>query len=289
MIMGQSISVKKTATRSNFKANTLFLHAVLWFGVFISLFPFYWLIVMASNTTSNIFKFPPNLTLGPRLLTNVVYILQNINFFSAFLNTVFVACMGSLLILFFCSLAGFSFAMFEFPAKNTLFVLLLVTMMLPHQLALVPSFVIMAHLGWVNSFKALIIPGMANAFGIFWMRQYAESSIPYELIDAGRIDGCNHLRLYWHVALPILRPALAFLGIYSFINAWNDYLWPLIILNDPSKYTLQVALSQLNNVYATDYSMTMAGTLMSTLPLILIFILGCRQFIGNIVIGAVKE
>jgi cellobiose transport system permease protein len=287
-MIGQRVYSKRTVGTS-VKVSTLFLHAVLWVGVVISLFPFYWLIVMASNTTSSIFKFPPTLTLGSRLATNVVYILSNIDFFGAFLNTVFVAGMASLLILFFCSLAGFSFAMFEFPARNTLFVLLLVTMMLPHQLALVPAFVIMAHLGWVNSFKALIVPGMANAFGIFWMRQYAQSSIPGELIDAGRIDGCNHLHLYWHVALPILRPALAFLGIYSFINAWNDYLWPLIILNDPTKYTLQVALSQLNNVYATDYSMTMAGTLMSTLPLILIFIFGCRQFIGNIVIGAVKE
>jgi cellobiose transport system permease protein len=288
MMIGQSISIGRK-NRFNVKASNIFLHVVLLAGVIISLFPFYWLIVMASNTSSDIFRFPPPLILGPHLFAHIAYILSNINFFGALLNTIFVACAASLLLLFFCSLAGFSFAMFEFPAKNTLFVLLLITMMLPHQLALVPSFVIMAHLGWVNSFKALIIPGMANAFGIFWMRQYAQSSIPNELVDAGRIDGCNHLRLYWHVALPILKPALAFLGIYSFINVWNDYLWPLIILNDPSKYTLQVALSQLHNTYATDYSIYMAGTFMSTLPLILIFILACRQFISNITLGALKE
>ena len=284
----QSISVRRV-NRANFQAGKLFLHAVLFVGVVISLFPFYWLVVMATHTTSDIFRFPPTLTIGPYLPTNISHVLSSVDFFAAFLNTVFVAGTATVLILFFCSLAGFSFAIFEFPAKNTLFVLLLVTMALPHQLSLVPLFVIMAHLGWVNSFKALIIPGMANAFGILWMRQYAQSSIPTELIDAGRIDGCNHLRLYWHVALPILRPALAFLGIYSFINIWNDYLWPLIILNDPGKYTLQVALAQLNGVYSVDYSMVMAGTLMSTLPLILIFILGCRQFIANIAVGAVKE
>lgn len=284
----QNISVRRT-NGANFKAGKLFLHVVLTVGVVVSLFPFYWLIVMATHTTSDIFRFPPTLTIGSYLPTNIAHVLSSVDFFEAFLNTVFVAGTATVLVLFFCSLAGFSFAIFEFPAKNVLFILLLVTMALPHQLSLVPLFVIMAHLDWVNSFKALIIPGMANAFGIFWMRQYAQLSIPTELIDAGRIDGCNHLRLYWHVALPILRPALAFLSIYSFINIWNDYLWPLIILNDPGKYTLQVALAQLNGVYSVDYSMVMAGTLMSTLPLILIFIAGCRQFIANIAVGAVKE
>ena len=166
----QSVSIRRK-TAPTFKASKLFLHIVLLVGVFVSLFPFYWLVVMATNTTSDIFKLPPTFLLGSHLSTNVSHVLSNIDFFGAFLNTVFVAATATSLVLFFCSLAGFSFAMFEFPAKNLLFVLLLVTMMLPHQLSLVPSFVIMAHLGWVSSFKALIIPGMANAFGIFWLRQ----------------------------------------------------------------------------------------------------------------------
>lgn len=244
---------------------------------------------MATNTSSDIFSYPPKLTFGGHLLENISMVLKDINFFGAFANTLFIAITETLLVVFFCSLAGFTFAKFIFRGKNLLFILLLGTMMIPSQLSAVPSFVLMAKLGWVSSFKALIIPGMVTAFGIFWMRQYSEASVPSELVDAGRIDGCGHLRLYWHVALPILRPALAFLGISTFIHAWNDYMWPLIILNDPSKYTLQVALAQLNSIYSTNYGMVMAGTLMATIPLIAIFLFGSRHFIANIAAGALKE
>ncbi len=121
------------------------------------------------------------------------------------------------------------------------------------------------------------------------MRQYAHSSIHDDLLSAGRIDGCNYFQLFWHVGLPILRPALAFLGIFTFIGAWNDYLWPLIILNNPDKYTLQITLSQLNGIYNTDYAMVMAGTLMATLPLVVMFLLVSRQFISDIAAGAIKD
>lgn len=277
---------RSTAKR---RARQFCLHVALLGGAGVSLFPFYWLLVMATSSSADIFSFPPRLVFGPDLFINVEHVLGSIDFLGAFLNTLFICTTSTALILFFCSLAGFSFALFRFPGRNLLFVVLLLTMMIPHQLSVVPLFVMMAHVGWVNSFKALIIPNMASAFGIFWMRQYAQSALPGELIDAGRIDGCNHLRLYWHVALPVLRPALAFLGIFSFIGYWNDYLWPLVVLNDERKYTLQVALSQLNGVYSTDYGMVMAGTLMAMLPLLLIFFIGCRQFIANLTVGALKE
>jgi cellobiose transport system permease protein len=265
------------------------LHLILFLGTAISFFPFYWLVVMSTNSSSDIFNYPPKLTFGSHLIENVTNVLHNIDFFEAFANTFFVASTETTLVLFFCSLAGFTFAKFSFRGKNVLFALLLGTMMIPSQLSAVPSFVLMAKLGWVSSFKALIIPGMVTAFGVFWLRQYTASSVPDELVDAGRIDGCGHLRLYWHIALPILRPALAFLGIFTFVHAWNDYMWPLIILNDPAKYTLQVALSQLNSIYSMDYGMVMAGTLMATIPLLLIFLLGSRHFIANITAGALKE
>lgn len=270
-------------------AKQTLVHMILLLGAVVSLFPFYWLLVMSTNASSDIFNYPPKLTFGGYLVKNMTNVLHNIDFFRAFSNTLFVATVETILVLFFCSLAGFTFAKFAFRGKNVLFVLLLGTMMIPSQLSAVPSFVLMARLGWVSSFKALIIPGIVTAFGVFWMRQYANASVPSELVDAGRIDGCGHLRLYWHIALPILRPALAFLGIFTFIHAWNDYMWPLIILNDPAKYTLQVALSQLNSIYSTDYGMVMAGTLMATLPLLLIFFLGSRHFIANITAGALKE
>jgi cellobiose transport system permease protein len=265
------------------------LHAALLIGVAVSVFPFYWLTVMATSTTGDIYRFPPKLTFGAELMNNIRNVLSHIDFFSSFFNTLFVSLSSSLLVLFFCSIAGFSFAKYEFPGKKILFTLLLLTMMIPHQLSLIPSFMIMQKLGWVGTFKALIVPGMASAFGIFWIRQYASGAVHDELLSAGRIDGCGPFRLYWNVALPILKPALAFLGIFSFIGSWNDYLWPLVILTNPAKYTLQVTLSQLNGIYNTDYAMVMAGTLMATLPLIVMFLLVSRQFISDIAAGAIKD
>lgn len=266
-----------------------FIHLSLLIGIILSLFPFYWLVIMSTNKSSDIYRFPPKLIFGDQLMTNINNVLSNIDFFGSFVNTVFVSVASTVLVLFFCSLAGFSFAKYNFPGKKILFILLLATMMIPAQLSLVPSFIIMQKLGWVGTFKALIVPGMVNAFGIFWMRQYAQGAIPDDLLNAGRIDGCNHFRLFWNVAIPILRPALAFLGIFTFIGSWNDYLWPLIILNNPNKYTLQITLSQLNGIYTTDYAMVMAGTLMATLPLIFMFLLVSRQFISDIAAGAVKD
>ncbi|TSB45115.1 carbohydrate ABC transporter permease [Alkalicoccobacillus porphyridii] len=265
------------------------VHFVLLLGVAVSIFPFYWLIVMATTTTSEILRFPPRLTFGGELWTNISNVLANINFFQAVGNTLFVSVVTSVGVLFFCSLAGFTFAKFEFPGKNLLFIALLLTMMIPAQMSFVPSFLLIAQFGWVDSYKALIIPSLASAFGIFWIRQFCQESVPDELLDAGRLDGCSMFRLYWNVALPTLRPALTFLGIFTFINVWNDYLWPLVTINSPEKYTLQVMLAQLNGVYDTDYAMIMAGTLMATLPLIILFIIFSRQFMAGVAEGAVKE
>jgi len=269
--------------------NKSILHLLLLIGVFISIFPFYWLAVMSTNKTSDILRFPPKLTFGSELMTNVNNVLTNVDFYQSFLNTIFVSTVSAVGVLFFCSLAGFTFAKFQFPGRDWLFAGLLITMMIPSQLSFVPSFIIISKIGWVGTYKALIVPGLANAFGIFWVRQYAQDAIHDNLLDAGRLDGCNNFRLYWNIGLPILRPALAFLGIFSFIGVWNDYLWPLVVLNDPVKYTLQVTLSQLNGIYATDYGMVMAGTLMATLPLIILFIFISRQFISGIAAGAVKD
>ncbi len=263
-------------------------HVVLLLGVVVSLFPFYWLFVMATGTESDIYAYPPRLVPGSHFLDNLQTVRDAVNLPLAFLNTAIVAVLTTALTLFFASLAGFTFARFRFPGRNILFVLLLLTMALPSQLGTIPSFVIMSQLQWVGTLQALIVPGVAGAFGIFWMRQFALGAIPQDLVDAGRVDGCNYWQLYTNVALPLLRPALAFLGIFTFITAWNDYFWPLIVLVNPDVMTLQVALAQLQGVYQTDYAAVMAGTLVSTIPLIVIFILGARHFIGNIAAGALK-
>jgi cellobiose transport system permease protein len=272
-----------------FSWSTIMLHLVLLLGLVVSIFPFYWLVVMATRTSAEIFAYPPKLWFGSHLMDNVNRVLDSIDFWGSFVNTVIVASATALLTMFLASLAGFTFAKFRFPGRNMLFALILATMMVPSQLGTVPSFVIMAHLGWVGTLQALIVPGIAGAFGIFWMRQYAQGAIPQDLVDAGRLDGCNHFQLYLNVGVPLLRPALAFLGIFTFITSWNDYLWPLVVLINPDQLTLQVALAQLQGIYQTDYAMIMAGTLMATIPLIIIFIFGSRHFIGNIAAGALKH
>ena len=159
--------------------------------------------------------------------------------------------------------------------------------MVPAQLAIIPQFVIMAKLGWIGSMTALIVPAAANAFGIFWMRQYMKSAIHDELLDASRIDGANFLRQYWHVALPVVRPGLAFLGIFTFMGQWNDYAWPLIALTNPDNVTLQVALSQLNGTHGTtDYGMVMTGALLALVPLLIVFAIGAKQIIGDLAQGS---
>jgi cellobiose transport system permease protein len=273
--------------RTKWKPALLYLGLIA--GFVISIFPFYWLTVMATRTTPEIYSYPPKLWFGGHLFDNISRVMASIDFLGAFLNTLFVASACTVLVLFFDSLAGVTFAKYNFPGKKWLFVVLLATMMAPTQLSLVPSFVIMAKFGWVGSLKALIIPGMVNAFGIFWIKQYAEDSIPSELLDAGRIDGCGFFRIYWSLTLPILRPALSFLGAFTFIGVWNDYLWPLIIITDESKYTLQVALSSLNGIYTTDYSMVVAGALLAVLPLIVLFLFISKQFISDLAAGAVKS
>ncbi|MDN0198531.1 carbohydrate ABC transporter permease [Streptomyces sp. S.PNR 29] len=265
------------------------LHGSLIVGVVLSAFPFYWAVIMSTHTTTEIFSYPPKLLPGTHFLENVRSLFDNIDFFGSMFNSLLVAGSVTFLVLFFDSLAAFVFAKFEFPGRKVLFALLMVIFMVPTQLQVIPQFVIMAKIGWIGSMTALIVPAAANAFGIFWMRQYMRSAIHDELLDAARLDGANFLRQYWHVALPVVRPGLAFLGIFTFMGQWNDYAWPLIALTNPDNVTLQVALSQLNGVHGTtDYGMVMTGALLALLPLLIVFAIGARQIIGDLAKGAVR-
>ncbi len=257
-------------------------------GAVISLFPLYWLFVMASNTTSDIYKSPPTFVPGSHLWENIAKVFSRIDFGGSLINTLIVASSVTVLVLLLDSLAAFAFAKFHFPLRNLLFGITLVTFMLPMQLAIIPQFITMTSLGWVGHLQALIVPAAANAFGIFWLRQYISSAVPDELVDAAALDGAGFFRQYLLVCLPMIRPGLGFLGIYTFIGSWNDYMWPLTVLTDPHRLTLQVALAQLNTAFGQDYSMVMAGALLAILPLLIVFLLGARQFIGNIAQGALK-
>ncbi|KUO19503.1 sugar ABC transporter permease [Streptomyces dysideae] len=266
----------------------LSVHLILMTGVVISVFPFYWIVVMATNTSQDIYRYPPKLWFGDNLLTNIQHLFDKMDFFGSLVNTVIVAVCTTVLVLFFDSLAAFAFAKYDFPAKKFLFGVLLSMYILPTQLAIIPQYEIMVQLGWLGTLQALIVPAAANAFGIFWMRQYTTTSVPDELLDAARIEGAGFIRLYWHVVLPCVRPALAFLGIYTFIAAWNDYILPLVMLVNPDRLTLQVALAQLYAGHSTDYSMVMSGVLLSVIPLVLVFTFFARGFIADATKGALR-
>ena len=188
----------------------------------------------------------------------------------------------------FCSLGGYGFAKYSFPGRNVLFGLLLATMIIPSAVTMVPSFVLMRWLGWYNTFWPLIVPGAANAFGIFFMRQYI-SSINDDLMDAGRIDGANELGIYWRIILPIIGPGLTSLGLIFFMASWNNYLGPLIWLKTPEKFTLPLAIFQFGGaVGLTNYNGQMAMSVISIIPLLIIFLVFQRRFVEGITAGAVK-
>ena len=263
-------------------------HGLLILATLTMIFPFYFTFVLASRSNADYYASPPKLLPGNQFLSNVRQVLSSIDFFGSMLNTVVVAVAVTALVLFFDSLAAFAFAKYDFPAKRALFGLLLLFFMLPAQLSAVPQFITMIHIGWAGSLKALIVPAAANAFGIFWMRQYISGAVPDELLDAATIDGCGFFRQYAYVALPIIRPGLGFLGIYTFVGAWNDFVWPLIVLTNPGHLTLQVALAQLNNVHGNDHNIVMAGSFLAIIPLLIAFLVFARQFVADAVAGAVR-
>ncbi len=275
-------------TRRSRRPRGLTAHIILGLAVLLSVFPFVWTIIMATNTTEDIYKSPPKLTPGSHLLENIRHMLNTIDFFGSMLNTVVVACVTTVLVLLIDSLAAFAFAKFDFPGRKVLFATLVGFMMLPLQLAVLPQFILMSDIGWVGTLKALTLPSLANAFGIFWLRQYIQNGVPDELLDAARIDGAGFFRQYWSIALPMIKPAMSFLAIYAFVNAWNDYVWPLVVLTDPSHLTLQLALAQLHVGHTTDYSMVMAGVLMAAVPLVVVFTIFARGFIAGATEGAVQ-
>lgn len=275
--------------KKKFSASKAFVYALLAIASFLSIFPLYWMFVMATNHNSAINSVPPAFIPGAELVTNFTNVLNTIDFFGAMWNSFVVSSVTTVGVLFLCSLAGFAFAKFDFKGKNVLFVAILVTMMIPPQLGLIPQYFIITQFGWLNDLKAIIVPGLIDAFGIFWMRQYISSNLPDELVDAAKIDGCSNFRVYWNIAVPVIIPAFATLAIIKFMYVWNDFLWPLVVLRDQSSHTIQVALRLLIDNYVRDNGMILSGTFWATVPLIVIFLLLNRLFIQSLTEGAVKS
>ncbi|PRO66595.1 carbohydrate ABC transporter permease [Alkalicoccus urumqiensis] len=265
------------------------LYTLLTVVALASLFPFYWMFVMATNPNNMINQTPPVMVPGSELVANFQNVLDSIPFFQAMLNSLIVATTITGGVLILTSLAGFAFAKLHFPGRTVLFIFILGTMMIPPQLGLIPTYFIITELGWLSDLRAVIVPGLMNAFGIFWMRQYISSSVPDEIIEAARMDGCSNFRIYWNIVVPVILPAFATLGIIVFMAIWGDYLWPLVVLQDQSMQTIQVALRALMDDRVRDYGMILSGTFWATVPLVVVFLLFNRLFIKSITDGAVKS
>ncbi|AZO94291.1 ABC transporter permease subunit [Iocasia frigidifontis] len=269
------------------KFNKTILYLFLSFGVGITFFPFYYMLVLATRSREEIFNFPPPLWFGGSSWDNLQILLEKLPFFQNIFNSIIVSSLATLLVLFFCSLGGYGFAKYNFKGKEKLFFLMLASMMIPSLLSIIPWFIMMRYFGWINSFKPLIIPGAANAFGIFLMRQFMED-IPNEIIDAARIDGAGEFKIYYKIALPLSKPGLATLSILTYLGAWNNFMGPLLVLQEKSKYTISVALSKLNGNFETPWGATMMGTALGVLPIVIVFILASKRFISGLTAGATK-
>lgn len=271
------------------KVKKIVLYVVLLVIAFFMIAPFYMMFVMSTLSTNEIYSFPPHLVFGSNLSRNFKNMMDQIDIVKAFLNSCIVTFSSTFLSLLFCSMGGYAFATYEFPGKKKLFALLLGTMMIPFTAGIIPWFIMMAKLKWINTYWALIVPGCANAFGIFWMKQYCQNNIPVSLREAARIDGCSEWIIFFKVIAPILVPAYSALGIMQFVNTWNDFMQPLMILRKSSMLTLPLALKTMVSDRGNDYGAIMLASTCAVLPLLAAFLCASKFFMSGLTAGAVKE
>lgn len=255
----------------------------------VSAFPLYYAFLLSTSTAADIAQNPlPSLLPQGHFADNVARVFAaGINFWPAFLNSLVVAVLTSVSVVFFSTLAGYSFAKLSFRGRKGLLVFVIGTMAIPTQLGVVPLFIVMANLGWTGKLVSVIVPGMVTAFGVFWMTQYLSEALPYELIEAARVDGCSMIRTFWHVAMPAARPAAAMLALFTFVASWTSFFWPFIVLGS-SNPTLPVALQLLQATYFKDLSLIMSGVVLATAPLLVLFAVAGRQLVSGVMAGAVK-
>ncbi|MEU6798125.1 carbohydrate ABC transporter permease [Nonomuraea wenchangensis] len=251
-------------------------------------FPLYWMFVVATTDTAAATRMPPEIIPGGNFFHLAGLVFSTVPFVRSIINSVIVA--GSIGVghAVLCSLAGFAFAKLRFRGRNALFLVVVLTMTVPTQLAVIPQYMIISSLGWVDTLQALIVPGLANAFGIFWMRQHLSTTISDEILQAARIDGATTWQIFWRIAFPLVRPAAFVLGLLGFVTAWNDFLWPFIVLKSPEMYTAQIAIKALQNNYVVDLGLAMSGSFLATLPLLVLFVFVGRRMVAGIMDGAFK-
>lgn len=250
--------------------------------------PFLWLLSTALKSASeNIFQYPPKLLPEEPTFSNFGKVMDVFPFWRYLLNSTIVSGLTVILNVLFCSLAAYPLARMNFKGKNTVFILILSTMMIPFQLLMIPVYILSLNLGLQNTYLGMVLPHVTTAFGVFLMRQ-AFMTVPYELDESARMDGANSFQIWWKVLMPLVKPSLVTLTIFTFVSAWGDFLWPLIIVNDQNMFTLPLGLNMLSGTFTSDWRLIAAGAVISMIPVIVIFLLLQRFFIGGAMKGAIK-
>ena len=264
--------------------------AIVLAGAVVMLVPFWFMFVFATHSNTEILSMPPPMWFGSSLGDNMRDLLERLpTFWWNLAWSFYVAIATTALNLFFCALAGHAFALLDFAGKERFYAAVMLTMLLPGFIFMVPTALTMSWLGWTNEHRALIVPGACGALGIFLMRQYIESAIPRDLVEAARLDGCSEFMIWWRVVLPLLGPALGTLALITFIGSWNNFIGPLVVLRDMDRYTLPLALRSLQGSGQTPWGALCAGAAIAVLPLLVLFALASRRLIDGLTAGAVKH
>lgn len=262
-------------------------YVLLSFGAVVMLAPFVWMLLASSKTLPEILKVPPTWLPGAFRLDNFRTVLADTDFVRYFLNSVIVAAISIVSVLVTSSMAGYAFAKFEFPGRNVLFALVLATLMIPFQVRVIPLYVLANEMHLLDTYAGLVLPGLVDAFGIFLMRQYMQS-IPSDLLDAARVDGASEARIFVKIVLPLAKPALSALAIFTLVASWESFLWPLLVISSPDKYTLPLGLAQFSGRFVTRVELQMAASALTILPLLIVFLVMQRRFIEGMATAGMK-
>lgn len=265
------------------------MYGILIMAAILSLMPFYWMLISSLKPLDEILTFPVWLIPLHPTVNNYNELLTTTLFVRSVFNSLVVASFNVVLQTFLCALAGFAFAKYQFRGRALLFTLVLGTVMIPVSVQLVPNYIVMGRLKWLDTYLPLIIPSAANAFGIFWMRQYMYS-IPDELLDAGRLDGASEFGVFWRIVLPVARPALGALALFVFTTSWNDFLQPLVYLRSQEVFTVQLMIASIFRVrFQQNFHLLMAASVLAIIPMTMLFFTLQRQFIAGLTVGSLKE
>jgi len=289
----RALTVKVTATRRlTLRITTRhlalgLLYLLLIAGAALALLPFGWMVSTSLKRLPEVFSWPIEWLPDRPIWENYVTVFEHVPFLRFYANTVFVTLASTLGLLVTSCMAGYALARLRFPGRDLLFLIYLGTMMIPGQVTLIPRFITMRLLHWIDTYQALIVPGMFSAFGVFLMRQFF-MGIPRSLDDAAILDGASHFDIFWRIALPLSKPAIATLIIFAFVGSWNDFLWPLVVTNSVDKLVLSVGLSHFQDLYYTEWTLLMAASVMAMVPVLAVYVLAQRYFVQGIALTGIK-